>query len=95
MAAAAVDLDQYAAEHLAQWAARLAGRTKAPVTTLSRVGNPGAEILAALDEDPAFDLVVAGSHSRLGLERMLLGSVAEKVVRHARCPVLVARKRGA
>ena len=95
LAAAAADLDRYAAEHLEQWAARLAGRTKAPVTRLSRIGNPAAEILALLDEEPGFDLVVVGSHGRLGLERMLLGSVAEKVVRHARCPVLVARKRGA
>lgn len=38
------------------------------------------------------DLVVVGSHGRTGLTRILLGSVAEKVVRHAPCPVLVARK---
>lgn len=37
------------------------------------------------------DLVVVGSHGRTGLPRMLLGSVAEQVVRHAHCPVLVAR----
>jgi nucleotide-binding universal stress UspA family protein len=38
------------------------------------------------------DLIVVGSHGRTGLSRVLLGSVAEKVVRHASCPVLVARK---
>ncbi len=41
------------------------------------------------------DLVVVGSHGRTGLSRMLLGSVAEKVVRHAPCAVLVARKSAA
>lgn len=39
----------------------------------------------------AADLVVVGSHGRTGLPRLLLGSVAEQVVRHAHCPVLVAR----
>jgi nucleotide-binding universal stress UspA family protein len=89
------DLDRYASAHLEQWAARLAGKTRAPVTKLSRVGHPGAEILAALDAEPPFDLIVVGSHGRIGVDRMLLGSVAEKVVRHARCAVLVARRPGA
>ena len=87
------DLDRYATEHLHRWAAQLAGTAPASVTTLCRVGHPGAEILKALDEGPAFDLVVMGSHGRIGLERGLLGSVAEKVVRHAKGPVLVARQR--
>lgn len=39
----------------------------------------------------AADVVVVGSHGRTGLPRLLLGSVAEQVVRHAHCPVLVAR----
>jgi universal stress protein A len=41
--------------------------------------------------DPAIDLVVMGTHGRTGIKHVLLGSVAEKVVRHAHCPVLVAR----
>jgi nucleotide-binding universal stress UspA family protein len=85
------DLDRYSAEHLDRWAAQLAARV--PVAKLSRVGHPGAEILKVLEEEPAFDLIVLGSHGRIGLERVLLGSVAEKVVRHASCPVLVARRR--
>jgi nucleotide-binding universal stress UspA family protein len=91
----AQELDQSTAQHLGQWAAALAGTTPTPVTTLSRIGRPGAEILKLLEEDPGFDLVVTGSHGRTGLERVLLGSVAEKVVRHAGRPVLVARPRRA
>jgi nucleotide-binding universal stress UspA family protein len=74
-------------------AAELRARVKVPVTTRQRVGRAGSETLAALETDRTIDLVVMGSHGRTGLQRMLLGSVAEKVVRHARCPVLVARGR--
>lgn len=54
-------------------------------------GSPGGQTLALLDEDPTIDLVVMGSHGRGGIKRVLFGSVAEKVMRYARCPVLVAR----
>ena len=87
------DLDRRAAEHLERGAAALAGRAAVPIAKLSRLGDAGPEILKILDEGPPFDLVVLGSHSKLGLERALLGSVAEKVVRHARCPALVVRER--
>ena len=43
--------------------------------------------------DPAADLIVVGSHSRRGLPRVVLGSVAERVARYAPCPVLVVRNR--
>jgi nucleotide-binding universal stress UspA family protein len=43
--------------------------------------------------DPAYDLIVMGTHGRTGIAHVLVGSVAEKVVRHAPCPVLVARRR--
>jgi nucleotide-binding universal stress UspA family protein len=51
------------------------------------------EIVALTRSDPAIDLVVMGTHGRTGLRHVLLGSVAEKVVRHAACPVLVVRAR--
>jgi nucleotide-binding universal stress UspA family protein len=54
---------------------------------LLRGGAPWREILAAAEEIDA-DLVVMGTHGRRGLARALLGSVTEKVVRHATVPVL-------
>lgn len=42
-------------------------------------------------EQGAFDLIVMGTHGRTGVAHLALGSVAEKVVRHARCPVLTVR----
>jgi len=50
-------------------------------------------IVELLKADPAIDLVVMGTHGRTGLRHVLLGSVAEKVVRHAPCAVLVVRDR--
>ena len=55
-----------------------------------QVGNPAKEIVKAAQYWPA-DLIVIGSHGREGVLRALLGSVAETVVRHAPCPVLVIR----
>ena len=88
-------LDKRASDLLEDWARDLRTRVSVPVTTRSRIGSPGAQVLAVLDDDRTFDLVVMGSHGRTGLRRALLGSVAEKVVRHARCPVVVARTRPA
>jgi nucleotide-binding universal stress UspA family protein len=68
-------------------AERIAGRT---VRTLVTSGPPAAEV-TRLAADEKVDLVVVGTHGRKGLERAVLGSVAEAIVRHAPCPVLVAR----
>jgi nucleotide-binding universal stress UspA family protein len=56
-----------------------------------RKGMAGAEILALIDEIHP-DLVVTGTHGRRGISRTLLGSVAEKVVRHSPVPVLTVRR---
>jgi nucleotide-binding universal stress UspA family protein len=53
-------------------------------------GEPGSTILAVAEEIGA-DLIVMGTHGRTGLRRLLMGSVAEHVVRHASCPVLTVR----
>lgn len=50
-------------------------------------GSAAQEILAA-SRDGAFDLIVMGTHGRTGLQHVLMGSVAETVVRRASCPVL-------
>jgi nucleotide-binding universal stress UspA family protein len=53
-------------------------------------GDPGNEI-AGYAETLKADLIVMPSHGRSGLTRLLIGSVAERVVRLAHCPVLVLR----
>ena len=55
-----------------------------------RLGSPAAEIIAAATDLHA-DLVCIGTHGRGGIARVLLGSVAESVVRQAPCPVLTVR----
>lgn len=54
-------------------------------------GNPKTDIVETAHEQNA-DLIVVGSHGATGITRLLLGSVAEAVVRHARCSVLVVRR---
>ena len=56
-----------------------------------RFGDPGNEI-AQYAEEISADLVVIPSHGRSGFTRILLGSVTERVVRLAHCPVLVLKK---
>lgn len=53
-------------------------------------GDPRETIVTAAEQWPA-DLIVIGSHGRHGLRRLLLGSVAEFVARHAPCSVLITR----
>ncbi|HEX4180354.1 MAG TPA: universal stress protein, partial [Caulobacteraceae bacterium] len=55
-------------------------------------GHPAEEIVAAAQAWSA-DLIVIGSHGRSALTQVLLGSVAEAVMRNAPCPVLVVRGR--
>jgi len=50
-------------------------------------------VVAAAQEDRAVDLIVMGTRGRTGIKHVLLGSVAEKTLRHAACPVLVVRAR--
>ena len=52
------------------------------------------QIAGYVRADPAIDLVVMGTRGRTGIKHALLGSVAERVVRHAPCSVFVVRSRG-
>ena len=56
------------------------------------MGDPAAEIVNVAKAEQA-ELVVMGTHGRTGVSRLLMGSVAESVVRHAPCPVLIYRER--
>ena len=53
-------------------------------------GDPAAEI-ARVAQEQEVDLIVISSHGRTGLGRIIFGSTAEAVVRHANCPVLVVK----
>ena len=63
---------------------------KHPVHRITRDGAPFVCIIEYAREAD-IDLIVLGTHGRTGLPHMLLGSVAEKVVRKAPCPVLTVR----
>ncbi|MBW4656052.1 MAG: universal stress protein [Kaiparowitsia implicata GSE-PSE-MK54-09C] len=54
------------------------------------IGDPSSEIIDYATTQ-GIDLIVLPSKGKTGIERFLLGSVAERVVRHAHCPVLVLR----
>jgi nucleotide-binding universal stress UspA family protein len=56
-----------------------------------QVGVPFEEIVKIADEERA-DMIVMGTHGRAGLNRALLGSIAERVIRLAPCPVLTVRE---
>jgi nucleotide-binding universal stress UspA family protein len=56
-----------------------------------RIGDPDDEILRFCEEQSGFGLLVMGSRGLGPIKRRLMGSVSESVVRHAHCPVLVAR----
>ena len=78
-----LELEKVRAEHLAGAKVELA---------IERRANAADGICAYAGRIGA-DLVVVGTHGRSGVEHMLIGSVAEKVVRHAPCPVLTLRSR--
>jgi len=57
------------------------------------VGDPASEIVNVAKEENV-DLIVMSTHGRKGISRLLMGSVAELVVRRAHCPVLTVRQPG-
>ena len=69
----------------------LSERNISGVTVNIRFGNPGLEIAEFAEKIDA-DLIVIPSHGYHGIKRFTLGSVAERVIRHANCSVLVLRR---
>ncbi len=84
VAAARKHVEALAAEARAQFHGRLSTHVAA--------GSAWKQILQVAIDVQA-DLIVVGTHGRAGVKRLLLGSVAESVVRKASCPVLVAREK--
>src|SRR4029453_17474056 len=77
-------------DEIEKWAsaARAAGIT---VRTIVRTGLAQEEIVNLATDERA-ELIIIGTHGRTGLNRLLLGSVTERVIRFAPCPVLTVRK---
>ncbi|MFC2103014.1 universal stress protein [Bacteroidota bacterium] len=61
------------------------------VTTILKTGKPFLEIIETASEENA-DLIIIATHGHSGVEHILFGSTAEKVVRKAPCPVLTLRE---
>src|SRR5262249_25872031 len=75
--------------HLADLISRLA-KDGVVATSSVRVGKPVDEIVRFVDGN-GIDLVIMGTHGRSGLAHLLVGSVAERVVRTCKAPVLTIR----
>lgn len=63
---------------------------RVPARTEVRVGRP-QDVIRAVAEQHGCDLIVMGTHGRTGMSHLLLGSVAEQIMREAPCPVLTVR----
>lgn len=84
------DLVEDSKEHLAFHVRNARHQCRNPVTGHFVLGDPTAELLR-MATDLEIDLLVVGTHYPQGLERLLLGSIAETLMRKAPCSVLVVR----
>jgi nucleotide-binding universal stress UspA family protein len=85
-------LELQANEQLAKMAEAVSPGSVSAIVPVVRAGDPYVEVVRFATEVHA-DLVVVGTHGRTGLRHAVLGSVAERVVRHAPCTVVVAKPR--
>ena len=76
---------------LASWKQEAQRRGAGEVIAKIVSGTPWDRIVALARADQRFDLIVLGTHGRTGVLHALLGSVAERVMRHAPCSVMVVR----
>jgi nucleotide-binding universal stress UspA family protein len=79
---------QRLAEFVKESCAAFLGKVK--LQEIVEVGVPYKEIVRKAEEEKA-DMIVMSTHGRTGLEHLMLGSVTEKVLAHAPCPVLSIR----
>jgi nucleotide-binding universal stress UspA family protein len=86
------EVQKIATKHITNAIAKLDRGGELSMLVHVRIGDPVTEILRLAEEIGA-SLILVGSHGRQGVQRMLLGSVSERVVREALCPVIVARAR--
>ena len=85
------EAEEWVADELEKWADEARKRRQITVRTVVRRGPPDAKIVELASEEHA-ELVVMGTHGRGGVRRVLLGSVADRVIRMAPCPVLTVRR---
>lgn len=85
-----VDLRKDAQAYLDSRAHHLRQEGCSVSTKVLTAGPPADRILDEVQHEKT-DLIVVGSHGRTGLSRLLLGSVSEKLARHAPCPVMITR----
>ena len=82
------DTDEEVKREMERTCARLAGQVRCH--SLIRKGSAELEIINAAKE-MACDLIILATHGRTGMDRLLMGSTAEKVVRRAGCPIFIVR----
>lgn len=73
--------------------AKLLKNETVPTRTIIRTGVPFVEIIDYAKSE-SIDLIVMGTHGHSGIEHILIGNVAEKVVRKSPCPVMTIRPKG-
>lgn len=86
------DMQKSAWQEMDKWIAEVSKQVKDVEKMVVR-GVPFVEIIQTAKERNV-DLIVIGTHGRTGIDHMLFGSTAEKVVRKAACPVLTVRIAG-
>lgn len=79
---------QYAQRRMKSFIEENRGQLTGGFETVILAGHPAREIINyAVREDP--DIIIIGTHGFTGLDRMIFGSIAEKVIKMAPCPVLI------
>jgi nucleotide-binding universal stress UspA family protein len=92
VAVAAADRDIQAVTEVVRKLEAAASQQGVTLDTMIPMGRPEEGIVKAAEFKGA-SLIIVGSHGRTGLKRLLMGSVAERVIGTAKCPVLVVKKK--